>query len=63
MHQLGCPPGEFRGLTELVVLGNDEFAAGDTFTQGGVVSKLTLKDVGWSKGSGLGGELWLVVKK
>jgi len=60
---LGCPPGPLHGITELILRGNDWFAAGDSFTQGGEASTKTLREVGWTCQRGEGKEVWLVVKK
>ena len=59
LERLGCPDGAQKGVTELILLGNDLFAAGDSFTQGGETSKRTLGEVGWGNES----EVWLVVKR
>ena len=59
IERLGCPEGAQKGITELILLGDDRFAAGDSFTQGGETSKRTLGEVGWGDGS----EVWLIVKR
>ncbi|KAL6721229.1 hypothetical protein ACLMJK_000331 [Lecanora helva] len=63
IEQLGCPAGAHKGVTELILLGDDLFAAGDTFTQGGETSKRTLEEVGWTAERGEGKEVWLVAKR
>ena len=63
IKRLGCKEGPQKGITEMICLGNDLFAAGDTFTQGGEASKRTLGEVGWMEERGEGKEVWLVVKR
>ena len=61
-RSLGRPPGDQNGVTVMLSLGNDCFAEGDTFTQGGGLSDKTLKDVGWTKERDEANPVWLVAK-
>ena len=63
IEKLGCPSGAQKGITEMIWLGDDLFAAGDSFTQGGEASKSTLGQVGWTGARKEGSEVWLVVKR
>lgn len=63
IKQLGCPeaPGTF-GVTEIIQLGDNYWAAGSTFTQGGDESKKTLAEVGWTARRSEDYPVWLAVK-
>lgn len=52
-----------KGLTEMVALGGDRWAEGDSFTQGGEAGKRTLGEMGWGEGRGDADPVWLVVKR
>ena len=60
---LGCPEGPQNGVTEMISLGNDMFAEGDSYTQGGGSSERTLRQVGWTNQRGEENPVWLVKKR
>lgn len=62
IKQLGCPSGAHRGVTELIQLGDNNYASGDSFTQGGESGKRTLKEVGWTTKRDDNNPIWLCAK-
>jgi hypothetical protein len=64
--RLGCPsePGqETWGITEMIQLGDNRWAAGSSFAQNGDEAKKTLGEVGWTAGRGDEYPVWLICKR
>ena len=62
IEHLEAPPGDRFGITQMVEVGNDTWAAGVTITRGSAMADRTLAELGWTQQSSEAAPIWLCMK-
>lgn len=63
LEYLEAPPGDNFGITRMVAVGNDTWAADVTITRGSEMANKTLAELGWMQFGSEDPPIWLCMKK
>ena len=63
IDQLGAPPGEDLGITQMEPMGNDSWATVVSITRGSELARRTLAEMGWTQRRTEAAPIWLCVKR